>query len=478
MNIEYTYAVELTNWFFIAFFVGTLLSTIVHNFLDWMNSDKGDINSATKILHSLHPLMKKMFPLSRIKKTLEYHRVNDEFSTLHSTFTSGFSSVVMLFGIMPFLLATIVTWTGGRLLLSYIILTVALGVFKTISSLPFAFYDTFVIENRFGFNNTSSTLFIVDMVKGTLISCGISVVMVSLMNYLLTSFGRYSAVNICMLVGGLYLIGYVFEFLYMTVGLRMFNKLTPLKDKNLLRRINNLFVKCGYEKAPKVLVMDASKRNSHGNAFVGGFGASKKIVLFDTLLKNHTNDEILAILGHEIGHNSNHDMIKSRIYRAVEMLVTTFIVFTFIYNPSLYHAFGFNWVNDENVVEYSLIGFNLSMMVIGAFCWLLEPLEAYISRKMEYRADAFSAEHVSPNAMISSLIKLSSDNLADVFPHPFYEMWNYDHPSLINRVFAVMPKGKRVRNSKPKSKDGINKKPKTVKTSKLVKKTNKGKETK
>lgn len=473
MNIDYTYTVELTNWFFITFFIGTLLSTMINNFLDWLNYDKGDVNTSTKILHSLHPMLKKMFSLNKIKKSIEYNRINDKFSMFYETTTSCFSSIVMMFGIIPFLLATVMSWTNGNLLLSYMILMISMTLFKTVSSLPFSYYDTFVIENRFGFNNTSMRLFVTDTLKGMVMSTVFSLVMISILNYVLTSFGRYSAVNICMLVGGFLVLQYIMEFFYMTIGIRMFNRLTPLKDKKLLSRINNLFRKCGYSKAPKVMVMDASKRNSHGNAFVGGIGASKKIVLFDTLLKNHTPDEILAILGHEIGHNSNHDMIKNRILNAVDLLVTTFIVFTFIYNPSLYHAFGFSWVNDENVVKYSFIGFNLAMMMVGAFRWMLEPLYSYISRRMEYRADAFSAKHVSSAAMISSLIKLSSDNLADTFPHPIYEMWNYDHPSLVNRILAVMPK-KMLTKSLKVNKDKVSTKTKDVKKQKkhMKKQTN------
>ena len=124
--------------------------------------------------------------------------------------------------------------------------------------------------------------------------------------------------------------------------------------------------------------------------------------------------------------------------RLIKLTIMSFITFNLIYNVDLYHAFGYIWVNDDNIINYGFIGFTLSMMVMGSVKWILEPFESWMSRKMEYAADRYSIRNTGrKNDMISSLLKLSSENLSDVFPNEYYEMWNYSHPSIIKRIEAI-----------------------------------------
>ena len=293
-------------------------------------------------------------------------------------------------------------------------------------------------------------LFYLDCIKGTLFKLIITCVTLPLINYFLTSFGHYEITTILMFTGGLILLGMIFEFLYMKWFIKIFNKLEPLTDKKLSKRIKKLLSKYGYD-SKMVYVMDASRRSNKSNAFIGGIGKSKKIVLFDTLLKNFSNDEIISILGHELAHGKLHHQLIQRFVSYSILFITMFITFKFIYNVELYHTFGFYWINNENVVQYSLIGYFLISKIIDNVLWILDPLLSYISRKCEYAADKYSVLYTkNKKAMISALIKLSSENYSDILTNKYYEAYHYSHPSLVNRIKNLNIKKNKVDKKKSK----------------------------
>lgn len=441
--MQYNYFVDISSVFFLTFIIGTALSSVIENTLDWMNSDKGDISKKLKVLHKIHPLMKKFFSRKKVLKAQEYNTEKNRFGDFSDNISSGIALIMMLCGISPFILHTIIMLLPScHTTVHYIVFCLVLKTVKTLFGIPFGIYDTFHIEEKYGFNKTTKKTFIVDNIKGFVVSAVLGIVAISVMNYVLTEFGPFSAYKVCALVGGMIVFGMFLEFLHMTVLIRIFNKLSPLTDKGLSRKIKRLMEAYGY-KAKDVYVMDASKRSSKANAFIGGFGKSKKIVLFDTLLKDYTNDELIAILGHELAHGKLHHLFYNRIISAATTLATVFIVFTMAYNINLYHAFGYNFVNESNIMEYSLVGFVLASMVVGAVKWVLDPLEAWFSRKCEYAADRYSVYYTrKKSALISSLIKLTSDNCGDAFPNKWYESWNYSHPSIMNRINAIKKIGK------------------------------------
>ena len=436
--MQYNYFVDISSVFFLVFLLGTALSSVIENTIDWMNSNKGDINKKLKVLHKIHPLMKKFFSKKSVLKAQEYNAEKNRFNDFCDTTGSCLGSILLLCGVSPFILHSIITLLPScHTTVHYIIFFLVLNLAKTLFGIPFELYDTFHLETKYGFNKTTKKTFVIDNIKGFAISAVIGTLGITALNYVLTAFGPFSSYKVCALVCGMILVGMVLEFLHMTVLIRVFNKLSPLKDRNLSRRIKRLMESYGY-KPSDVYVIDASKRSSKSNAFIGGFGKSKKIVLFDTLLKNYSHDELIAILGHELAHGKLHHLVYNRIISAVITLATVFIVFSMVYNVNLYHAFGFSFVNETNLMGYSLIGFLLSFKIVGSVKWVLCPVEAWFSRKCEYAADRYSVYYTKKKAaLISSLIKLTSENCGDAFPNKWYESWNYGHPSIVNRINAI-----------------------------------------
>lgn len=435
---NYNYFVDISSCFFLVFLIGTALFSVSENIIDWLNSDKGNLSKRIKELHLIHPLMKKFFTRGKIMKSQQYHSESDSFGDFHSSIHNSFSTLCFLCGLAPFILHSIIkTFPSWSISFHYIAFFLIVSLCKTLIDIPFQYYDNFVIETKYGFNKMTKKTFIQDIISSFALTSTITSFIVLCLNWSLTSFGYYSPFNVLCLVGGFILFGFVMEFLSMTVFIRIFNKLTPLKNKRLKSKIDKLLISYGYN-PNRVFVMDGSKRSSKSNAFIGGIGKSKKIVLFDTLLKNYSDSELIAILGHELAHGKLGHLFINRMMSAFSLLIMTFVTFSFIYNVNLYHAFGFNWVTEENVLQYSLIGFNLALLVIGSVKWVLSPISSYISRKMEYAADRYSVKYTNKkDAMISSLIKLTSENFGDIFPNKFYEMWNYSHPSLINRIRSI-----------------------------------------
>ena len=436
--MHYNYFVDVSSVFFLVFLIGTAVKAVVGNTLDWMNSNKGDINRKLKVLHKIHPLMKKFFSRKSVLKAQEYNAEKNRFNDFWETTGSGIGTVALLCGISPFVLHLIISsFPSCSTTFHYIVFFLLLNIARTLFSIPFALYDTFHIEEKYGYNKTTKKIFVTDTVKGFLVSSVFGFLGILILDYVLTAFGPFSSYKVCVLVCGMILAGMVLEFLHMTVLIRIFNKLSPLEDRNLSRRIKRLMESYGY-KPSDVYVIDASKRSSKSNAFIGGFGKSRKIVLFDTLLKNYSHDELIAILGHELAHGKLHHLVYNRIISAVVTLATVFIVFSMVYNVNLYHAFGFSFVDETNLMGYSLIGFLLSFKIVGSVKWILCPVEAWFSRKCEYAADRYSVYYTKKKAaLISSLIKFTSENCGDAFPNKWYESWNYSHPSIVNRINAI-----------------------------------------
>ena len=438
--MTYNYFVDLSSVFFIIFISGIVISSFITNTLDWLNSNKINLKNNIKKLHSLNPLAKKLFTSNKIRKALEYKRTKDSFSDFTDSTESAFHSIITIFGISPFILHYLMNmFPNVEFIWIFVGLEVVSIILTTILKYPIDYYNNFKIEQSYGFNTMTKKTFILDNIKGIILGSTFGSISSIVLYYLLIYVGKFNPINICYFIAGVTFIGFLLEFLYSSVIMYWFNNFSPLPKnrRSLNTKIINLFKKYNYSKV-KVLVMDASKRTKHSNAFIGGIGKSRKVVLFDNLLKNYTDDEILAIIGHELGHGKLHHLHIHRFYSLIKLTVISFITFNLIYNVNLYHAFGYVWVNNDNIINYGLIGFMLTMMIIGSIKWILDPFEAWMSRKMEYAADRYSIRNTGrKNAMITSLLKLSSENLSDVFPNEYYEAWNYSHPSITKRIDAI-----------------------------------------
>jgi STE24 endopeptidase len=292
-----------------------------------------------------------------------------------------------------------------------------------LAALPFDAWRTFVIEARFGFNRTTLPVFLGDLVKGVLISMALGVPLLLLVFWFVRAAG-----NLWWVYTWLAWIG--FTMLLVTIFPRwiapLFNKFTPLEDGELRRRIQRLLERCGF-RAEGLFVMDGSKRSSHGNAYFTGFGKTKRIVFFDTLMQRLTPEEIEAVLAHELGHFARGHIPRLLAVRFLLALVLLGILGWLFREPAFYRALGFS----EPHIGAALAGFAL---LLPAFTFPFQPLASIIARKQEFEADAFAATHASATDLASALAKLYRDNASTLTPDPLHSLVYDSHPPASIRI--------------------------------------------
>ena len=362
---------------------------------------------------------------SKYKKQQEYSKANSRFSLL----TSGFSFVVLLL----FLIFHGFGWLHYSIS-SYISHPIVLGLlffgvlfFATdIIGLPFSIYDTFVIEEKFGFNKTTPKTFILDKLKGYMLS----IIIGSLIYAVIYKFYEFSGTQFWIYTWIILSAFTLFMTLfYSNLIVPLFNKQKPLPEGELKTAINEFASKVGFN-LQEIYEIDGSKRSTRANAYFTGLGPKKRIVLYDTLIKELTTDELIAVLAHEIGHYKKRHTITGLVLSILQMGLMLFLLSLFISNPYLSRALGV----DEPVFHIGLIAFGLLYTPLSLTTGLFMNI---LSRKNEYQADDFAAKNFNSGALISALKKLSSNNLSNLTPHPFYVTVNYSHPSLLQRVINL-----------------------------------------
>jgi STE24 endopeptidase len=299
---------------------------------------------------------------------------------------------------------------------------IAFALIERLLRLPFSIFGTFSLEAEFGFNRQSLAMFLLDRIKGAVLSALFGIPLLYGLFWLLGVMP-----NLWWLVAwaGFMSVAIAMSVIFPALIAPLFNKFTPLPDSPLKTRIEALLAKCGFE--PKGLyVMDASKRSTHGNAYFTGFGKAKRIVFFDTLLQNHTPDEILSILAHELGHYKLGHIAQRIAQTAVFAFVGFAILHWAFASGALANAFGLR--PDPGLI--------LIVAVIAAepVLHLLSPLTSWLSRRAEYQADDFAKTMAGPSPMISALVKLSRDNLSTLTPDELYALFYYSHPPVPSRI--------------------------------------------
>lgn len=289
--------------------------------------------------------------------------------------------------------------------------------------LPFEYYKTFVIDEKFGFNKMTPRMFFTDLIKHSLVGLALGLPILFAALWLMQGAGQYwwfylwviwSIFNILMLA------------VYPTFIAPLFNKFTPLADENLKSRIEALLTKCGF-KSQGLFVMDGSARSSHGNAYFTGFGNSKRVVFFDTLLDRLSTEEIEAVLAHELGHFKHHHVIK----RIALMFFVSFLglaLLGWLMNQTWFYN-GLGVTTPSN--HMALI---LFLLVSPVFLFLLRPLMASYSRKNEFEADDYAAKHASAGHLIEALVKLYRDNASTLTPDPLHSAFYDSHPPASIRI--------------------------------------------
>ena len=298
---------------------------------------------------------------------------------------------------------------------------------KSALSLPFSLYSTFVIEERFGFNKTTWSTFFLDLVKGV----GLGILLGAPLLAGILWFFEYAGSNAwwyCWIAVTLYMLAV--QFIAPTWIMPIFNKFKPLDDGDLK---SSILAYAGSIKFPieNVYVMDGSRRSSKSNAFFTGFGKHRRIVLFDTLIKQHTTEELLAVLAHEMGHYKKKHILQSMTLGIVQMGIMLYLLSWFISYQGLFDAF----YMPQQSVYAGLIFFGMLYSPLGFFIGIFMQI---LSRKNEIAADRFSVETTrDPNSMIEALKKLSVNNLTNLLPHPLYVFLNYSHPPVLQRIEAI-----------------------------------------
>lgn len=303
----------------------------------------------------------------------------------------------------------------------------ALYLGSRLINMPFDLYGTFVIEERYGFNKTTIGTFVIDKVKGLLLSVVIGVPILALVLHLFDQFGSSA-----WLYGWIAVASFSLLMMYLapTYIMPLFNKFEPLEEGELKTAIREMSEKCQFP-LTEVYEIDGSKRSTKANAFFTGLGKHKKIALYDTLIKNNGVGELVAVLAHEIGHFKKKHIYQSMVLSILQMGVLFFLLGLFLNNQGLFDAFGVEGVS----VYGSLVFF---MFLFEPISKLLSILMMILSRKNEYEADAYAAEVTGrPEDLISGLKKLSKDNLANLTPHPFFVFLNYSHPPMLKRIAAL-----------------------------------------
>lgn len=294
---------------------------------------------------------------------------------------------------------------------------------STLIELPFDYYRTFTVDERFGFNKMTSTMFFSDMVKHGLVGLALGAPILFAALWLMQGAGDYwwfylwviwSVFNIVMLA------------VYPTFIAPLFNKFTPLADISLKQRIENLLTKCGF-KSQGLFVMDGSTRSGHGNAYFTGFGSSKRVVFFDTLLDKLNADEIEAVLAHELGHFKHHHVIK-RVAMMFFISLVGLALLGWLINQSWFYAgLGVHQPSDY----MALI---LFLLVSPTFLFLLRPLMASYSRKNEFEADDYAAKHADAKYLVDALVKLYRENASTLTPDPLHSAFYDSHPPASIRI--------------------------------------------
>lgn len=304
-----------------------------------------------------------------------------------------------------------------------VLLALGVVIVSGIINLPLSLYRTFGIEARFGFNQMTVKIFVADLLKQTLLGAAIGIPLILAALWMMNSLGGYwwlyawlgwMAFNVILLA------------IFPTWIAPMFNKFSPLENQDLKTRIELLLAKCGF-RAQGLFVMDGSKRSSHGNAYFTGFGKTKRIVFFDTLLTRLSTEEIEAVLAHELGHFKRRHVIK-RIALSFALSLIMLGVLGFLMNKEWFYQ-GLN--AGQQSTGMALI---LFFMVMPVFMFFLQPLSSFYSRKHEFEADQYAAEQTNAEDLVTALVKLYKDNASTLTPDPLHSMIYDSHPPAAVRV--------------------------------------------
>jgi len=395
----------------------SIISYLFDQILDYINlkSQRKDIPAEVE----------GFFNKEKYQKSLDYQKDRTKFSFVTAAFSFILSLAMLAFGGFGWLDNVLRPFFSSEIILALVFFGVIMIV-SDILTIPFQWYSTFVIEEKYGFNKTTGKTFITDKLKGYVLGAFIGGALLSVLIYLLKTIGAEFWIWFGILAAAFTLFMNMF---YTSLILPLFNKLTPLSEGELKSTIENFASKVKFP-LDNIYVMDGSKRSAKANAFFSGIGKKKKIVLYDTLINNHTIQELVAVLAHEVGHFKKKHIIWSYLISIFQIFFVLFILSKMIFNENLSIALG----GSEQAIHLNLIAFGILFSPISGITGLLMSM---LSRKNEFEADAYAKETYDGNALSNALKKLSVDSLSNLYPHPLYVFFHYSHPPLLQRLSAL-----------------------------------------
>ena len=395
-----------------------LFDFILNGIADYLN---------LKMLRSELPEpFKGIYDPARYRKSQQYLKVNTRYGWITGIFNLVAILLFWFGGGFPLLDGWVRSFNQGPVITGLIYMGLLILI-KSVLTLPFSIYATFVIEERFGFNQTTWSTFVLDLAKGILLAILLGG---PLMAGVLLFF-EYAGANAwwyCWIAVTLYMLGV--QFIAPTWIMPLFNKFSALEEGELKTSILSYAASIKFP-IENVYVMDGSRRSSKSNAFFTGFGKHRRIVLFDTLIKQHSTGELVAVLAHEMGHYKKKHILQSLALGIIQMGMMLYLLSLFISYQGLFDAF----YMPQKSVYAGLIFFGMLYSPLGFFIGIFMQM---LSRKNEFAADRFSVETTrDPGSMADALKKLSINNLSNLLPHPLYVFLNYSHPPVLQRIQAI-----------------------------------------
>lgn len=402
----------------------TYLSILIFRSLFQVALDILNISHLNRHANEVPRVFKNAVDKNKFNKIARYTSDSTKFDIIAHIFDQILILLILLTGFLPWLVELIKS-CNVYFVFEGLIFFAALAFISTLFDIPFSIYHTFVIENRYGFNTKTFKLWVLDLIKSTALSFLLGGILLFFLLLLLRYMEHYWWFFAWIVLS---IFEFVIMWLYPIVIAPIFNKFEPISDNELKDKIIDLISNAGLG-VKGVFQVDAGIRSKHTNAYFTGLGKTKRIVLFDTLLKSHPHNEILSILAHETGHWVKRHIIKQLILMEVFSFFGLLIVAKLMGWDLIYQTFGI--AKEESLY----VGLFLVPTLLSPVIYFLNPIGSAISRKFEKEADTVGTSLTGDvRSMINALIKLNADNLSNLVPHRIYSWFNYSHPAPVERI--------------------------------------------
>ena len=404
----------MVSYLFYAILFILVVNFLFERWLDYLNTTKWSLKIPAEL--------KGIYSEEKYRQSMVYEKTRYQFAKVSESL--GFIAVLILFvtGGFGWLDGFVRSRVNNPILITLFYFAI-LGLLTEIVSFPFKWYDTFIIEEKFGFNKSTRRLFILDQLKGLLIGTIVGGLILYLIVWIYLISGNLFWLYTLLVISFFSVFMLLF---YSSIIVPLFNKQTPLADGELKDAIHSFSLKAGFL-LNNIFVIDGSKRSTKANAYFTGLGSKKRIVLYDTLISELDTNEIVAVLAHEIGHYKKHHVYSGLFFSLLSTTIMLYVFSLVSENPAFAKVLGSN-----------VPGFHLALISFGI---LYTPLSLVfgigmncLSRKNEYQADQFAAQVYNGEYLSSALKKLSVSNLSNLTPHPVYVFFHYSHPTLLQRL--------------------------------------------